>query len=320
MRTANLCSGSLKQSYLSFWGLLALFLFLNGCAIFETYDRLHVNKGANPEYQGKAVLFRNLYYYRVLEYCKSEDQSSNIQILKDSLFRFRMTGKAYPILANQVNFESGILHKSQLDPFGATVTFNQKSGKFEFDSKLQTDFKETSSHYKNLDIEYKNIISLSEIFENKKNSIATEHQGLLKDYIKKRVDSLNALMARATAVSKSVSSTSGKCYANSSPNQEFLVLGPEGWRKFDPNYRLIMAMSTNGKPIIQPIKEMSGRILNAKSEQKEDGMMVKNYKKQILKAESYLNKTSKKNAEDIEIKNILDFLIKTLKGKNGGEQ
>ncbi len=42
----------------------------------------------------------------------------------------------------------------------------------------------------------------------------------------------------------------------------FQVLGPEGWRTFDQDERLILAMSSSGKPLISTLNDLSNRVLN----------------------------------------------------------
>lgn len=56
------------------------------------------------------------------------------------------------------------------------------------------------------------------------------------------------------------------CPVNSAPARRgFQIMGPEGWRTFDQDERLIMAMSTSAAPLIGTLKELSGRVLNANS-------------------------------------------------------
>ena len=43
----------------------------------------------------------------------------------------------------------------------------------------------------------------------------------------------------------------------------FKILGPEGWRTFNQDERLVFAMSTSGEPLISTLQELSGRVLNA---------------------------------------------------------
>jgi hypothetical protein len=47
----------------------------------------------------------------------------------------------------------------------------------------------------------------------------------------------------------------------SNENRGFLVLGPEGWKQFNPDERLIMAMYSSGRPIISTMNELSARAL-----------------------------------------------------------
>ena len=42
----------------------------------------------------------------------------------------------------------------------------------------------------------------------------------------------------------------------------FQILGPEGWRTFNQDERLIMAMNATGEPLIATMQELSGRVLD----------------------------------------------------------
>lgn len=44
------------------------------------------------------------------------------------------------------------------------------------------------------------------------------------------------------------------------------VLGPEGWRTFNQDERLLLAMSSSGKPLISTLKDLSARVLNEQSD------------------------------------------------------
>ncbi len=46
----------------------------------------------------------------------------------------------------------------------------------------------------------------------------------------------------------------------------FLILGPEGWKQFNPNERLVMAMYSSGRPIISTMNELSARALRKEGE------------------------------------------------------
>lgn len=105
---------------------------------------LRVDTGLEPQHIDEQVRFRTTYYFRVLEGCPLEPNdytevsrqgpfvkriSGFFMPLSDSLYRFRMTGQA-AALFNKIHFESGVLRKEQIDPFGSTVRFNQKTNSF----------------------------------------------------------------------------------------------------------------------------------------------------------------------------------------------
>jgi len=41
----------------------------------------------------------------------------------------------------------------------------------------------------------------------------------------------------------------------------YQVFGPEGWRTFDQDERLVLAMSSSGQPLIETLRELSDRVL-----------------------------------------------------------
>ena len=98
----------------------------------------------SPRHVDTDVRFRTTYFFRVFDFCPplrrdyAEGASgigsgastsrapadevfspgtSRLLILTDSLYRFRMTGKANA-LTTQIHFESGTLRASEIDPFG----------------------------------------------------------------------------------------------------------------------------------------------------------------------------------------------------------
>jgi hypothetical protein len=115
---------------------LNLVLALLGCALISACipQQHHVRAGVDPRNMDRDVRFRATYYFRVFDYCdKSNGGTTGREVLSDSLYRFRMTGKA-SALSNKVHFESGTLKAWQIDPFGTTVAYNFKAQKFEYQS------------------------------------------------------------------------------------------------------------------------------------------------------------------------------------------
>lgn len=124
--------------------LLALTL-LSGCSwLGDVSSDMRVDTGLDPANIDSNVRFRTTYYFRVLTGCKIESTASDNNYtsppfkkrisgvfvpLNDSLYRFRMTGQA-AALFNRVHFESGILRKEQIDPFGSSVRYNEQTHTF----------------------------------------------------------------------------------------------------------------------------------------------------------------------------------------------
>ena len=90
-----------------------------------------VGEGADPFQIDKDVAFRTTYYFRVFDYCvarklKNDKFNEVVVPLTDSLYRFRMSGKANTLISD-VKFESGTLKAWEVDPFGAKVEYDPES-------------------------------------------------------------------------------------------------------------------------------------------------------------------------------------------------
>ena len=177
------------------WWLLLAVLFvmvLGACAVPE---HMRVRAGIDPRNQDDQVRFRSTYYFQVFDVCRNPDNGKvNGPPRMDSLYRFRMTGKASSLFS-QVHFESGTLHKNEIDPFGANVVFNENLGHYQFVSREKTD-------------------------------------------------------------------TAG-CPEGTELERGFQIMGPEGISTFKQDQRLVMAMTSSGKPLISMLKVLSGGMLAA---------------------------------------------------------
>lgn len=133
-----------------------LFLFAGYCFVGCSFlgdipSQFRFDRGMDPQYQDEDMRFRTTYYFRVFDRCEgventiSPDPSGQIftkkhsgpyQLRNDSLYRFRMTGKSNAFF-NSVHFESGTLRAEQIDPFGANVRYDEKTGNFKVISARQ---------------------------------------------------------------------------------------------------------------------------------------------------------------------------------------
>ncbi|MGN7161467.1 hypothetical protein [Sphingomonas sp. SAFR-052] len=92
-----------------------------------------MTRGTDPENVDTNVRFRTTYYFRVFDFCWSADttvgsgsgapQYRTIVPQTDTLYRYRMTGKA-SALGSNIKFESGVLSEKDIDPFGVDVVYN----------------------------------------------------------------------------------------------------------------------------------------------------------------------------------------------------
>ena len=100
---------------------------------------MEVRSGTDPRNQDDDVRFRTTYYFRVFDVCpaaKDGSQADRKVPDTDSLYRFRMTGKASALFV-KVHFESGTLKSYEIDPFGAAVVFNPSTGRYQYKSQRQ---------------------------------------------------------------------------------------------------------------------------------------------------------------------------------------
>jgi hypothetical protein len=121
----------------------ALAILLAGSAVSACVvpKHMHVTDGVSPQGVDTNVRFRTTYYFRVFDYCwtAGADLATGAAYQKivpesDTLYRYRMTGKASS-LGSRIKFESGTLHREQIDPFGADVRYNRDIDGFIYRSR-----------------------------------------------------------------------------------------------------------------------------------------------------------------------------------------
>ncbi len=133
-RLENVRSGVRKISLLTVVALVA------ACSMPES---MGVRSGGEPRHQDDHVRFRTTYFFRVFDYCSAQilDKSNPDyirEIKHDSLYRFKMTGKANSTFTKVV-FESGTLKSYEIDPLGAKVAYDKKNEQFYFQSREKTE-------------------------------------------------------------------------------------------------------------------------------------------------------------------------------------
>jgi hypothetical protein len=261
--------------------------------------QFEVRAGTDPAYIDTDVRFRTIYYFRVFDYCgELYPDSSRVKILNDSLYRFRMTGKANSA-TNKVRFESGTLRAPEIDPFGSDVEFDQESGRFRYKSRARTEEETTRREA------FEDIQALLVLYDS---SLSKFNQGAdfkddLKSLVQQRLNRLSyangtdnqnkqksldpdqlkaadekpgnqgaALDSPTNPLSKAT--PTGYCAADNA-RRGYQIFGPEGWRTFDQDERLLLAMSSSGQPLIDTLREVSDRVLQDKQNGRTDTMLLR---------------------------------------------
>lgn len=301
----------------------AIFLTLGACS---TPSHMQVTKGLDPINQDEDVRFRTTYYFRTYDVC--EDRKNSQTPRNDSLYRFRLTGKASSLF-NDVHFESGSLDASQIDPLGAAVAYDEDNRQFYFKSqervrrdalrndqyeeferlvRLYRDLAESTGGSVPENLENAYLAQIQQALTNQLTAIegpglsAEESRGIrlkqlfdrIRAHLRLEQDDeqtgidpdtnslLPASSENVVTMIKTVTDPKAKegfqtqhqsimevpgdeNYCNSL-RRGFQVLGPQGWQPYDQDSRLLFAMSSTGAPLISTLRELSGRILNAKSD------------------------------------------------------
>lgn len=262
--------------------LIPIFVGLAGCTIGDVPAALRIDSGMDPDKQDQYTRFRTTYYFRVLDSCKidennlvrdkqdlqnnkklanlkdyvksgsfTERQSGKTKVVNDTVYRFRMTGKA-SALFNKVNFGSGVLRADQIDPFGSSVEY--KNGRFEV---------KTGSIARQKEMRRAAIEEINDLRDLHDQMATDKVQGLgtdeLRTIIRDKVKLLNGSGAALSTADSDKTSSNAHCPDGRPIKKSYLLYGPEGVRELDPDERLLMAMSSDSKPLIGMLEELSGR-------------------------------------------------------------
>ena len=281
--------------------LLAAFL-LAACTVPE---HMRVRSGVDPRSQDDDVRFRATYYFRVFDVCRDPTgKVASSPPLLDSLYRFRMTGKANALFS-QVRFESGILHKTEIDPFGSSVVFDSKLGRHRFVSQEETDAAvRRNDQYAEIARQISLLKRLdefldAEVQERRDDETATR---VFQKIMKKVGDVTGRGLIRDDS-----NSTSNGCPEGTEHRRGFQILGPEGVATFNQDQRLVMAMTSSGKPLIGVLKELSGRVLAEHGSEGDFLLPLVQENLATLQAERVLDRLE--NDSDVSLEQMVDRII-----------
>lgn len=214
-------------------------------------------------------------------------------------------------------------HSERFQIAGAEYKVVIDENLFNIQEELTADEKLTLSHTKGFNKEQTLIVSGLEILnavkvlQNKAQSSGAkadeeaEQTNTSNDYL----SAINTLLNAEPLTEQSV------CPAGLAKNHGYLILGPEGWRHFDPEQRLLLAMTSSEKPLISTMTELSNRMQQAHSA-KPDSSPLKEEKQRILELElNYRrgNKDMSNQSGRDEVKESIENLINRFSSSATGQ-
>ena len=101
-----------------------------------------------------------------------------------------------------------------------------------------------------------------------------------------------------------------QCPENAPVRRGFQVLGPEGWRTFDQDERLILAMSSSAQPLISTLKDLSNRVLKARENPEAELLPIVLEQKRL--SEAYRMLDAEKSSTDTNPKTVAKTICEAL--------
>jgi hypothetical protein len=270
-------------SYHALIGFSVLFVLVlaTGCSVIgDVPPAMRVDLGEHPGHRDEQVRFRTTYYFRIVDSCNVEEgkrqsvnetdyidkqgpfrvrQSGKLKIVSDSLYRFRMTGKASALFAN-IRFESGVLRAEQIDPFGSQVVHNKDTNTFRV---IPANATRENARRQDITDEIERLLAL------KTRAGLEEHNEIIATLIANQIRLLGnendsgLISTKNDTTPQPKPATTGLLCPDGRPTQQsYFLYGPEGVRRLDPDERLLMAMSSDSKPLIGMLQQLSGKSLN----------------------------------------------------------
>jgi hypothetical protein len=289
---------------------------------------MKIENANDPRHEDQDVRFRTTYYFRVYDPCPPTAVPGAARPpASDTLYRFRMTGKSNS-LTNQVHFESGTLPATQIDPLGATVAYDERNRQFYF--KSQADSQEDAQRERRI-AEIERLVELYRGYAERAAAASApaaaasagmgEFRDALKRSIVARISALDPQPTQGNGESKSGNGAPGSVSSGASAPapctgaRGFQILGPEGWRVFRQDERLLMAMSSSGKPLIGTMQEIAGRVLNDQPIEAEILLPLTREELRLTRAERELDRydQSKPQTGAERLQAVIDALRKEAK-------
>lgn len=305
--------------------LSILLLFAGGCStIGDVPPAMRVDVGEHPDRQDEQVRFRTTYYFRIVDSCKVEEgkdqngdktdyakdrepfkvrQSGKLKIVSDTLYRFRMTGKASALFAN-IRFESGVLRSEQIDPFGSQVALDKNTNTFRV---LSANAMRENARRQDITKEIQRLTKLKESLDVNDRA---KNNDLIATLIENQIRLLgnendSGLGSKNVNTSEPNTATMKLLCPDGRPiRQSYFLYGPEGVRRLDPDERLLMAMTADSKPLIGMLQQLAGKTLHGQQLHENEWRDIADERARVSNARRDIepfenNPTTKPNIEDL---------------------
>lgn len=301
---------------------LVLLLGLGACAVPA---HMEVRRGIDPNHEDDNVRFRTTYYMRVVDYCRDANNERNkiVSIPMDTLYRFRMTGQA-GALGSTVHFESGLLHKDLIDPFGNNMEIDPKTNRpmlVTFDERMQEkkDIKILEATDRVIDSLKKNGVDTKQLIVTApKDKLSKVYEGLAESISNRATHGIPPGPPPLCPTPPCPKPDLSNVCADNSPLQHgYQIYGPQGVATFDQDMRLVLVMSSEATPLISSLKQASA--LAANTYRQDLGPIIQKERYHELQLRNELHKkftdaqvTKNKWTSDT----VFDTAIKKLQGGN----
>ena len=150
-------------------------------------------------------------------------------------------------------------------------------------------------------------------------ALRVQNKDITREEVEQALKPLLDVMAKARAgqigaqqATPSNQAVSTQC-TNGPARRGFQIMGPEGWRTFKQDERLIMAMSSSAKPLIQSLQRVSNNVLNTSMPESEILLPLVRESLSIQVAEAALS-----NSENTSDENVMATLT-AVRSEFGGQ-
>lgn len=302
---------------------VSIFLLLaGGCStIGNVPPAMRIDLWEHPAHQDEQVRFRTTYYFRIVDSCKVQEgwnqsgdskdytegqgpfkvrQSGKLKIMSDSLYRFRMTGKASALFA-KIRFESGVLRSEEIDPFGSQVALDKDTNTFRV---IPANAMRENARRDEIIREIDRLTKLRRSLDNddkakNKDLIATMIENQIK-LLGNENDSGGGSSKNANTGGFNAATTELLCPDGRPTQRSYFLYGPEGVRRLDPDERLLMAMTSDSKPLIGMMQQLAGKSLHGQQIHENEWKVIADERASVSNARRDIESFEKKPTQTIE--------------------